>query len=39
MRDPFELQLTNTPVHEKYNMNMVIPEFNQVYYGKKSLTI
>ena len=33
----FELRLTNRPVREKYKMNIIIPEFNQVYYGKNSL--
>ena len=38
-RDLFRLLLTNRPVHEKYRMNMIIPEFNQISYGKKSLRI
>ena len=37
MGDPFKLGLSSRPVREKYKMNMIIPEFNQVYYGKKSL--
>ena len=37
MRDLFKLRWTNRPVREKYKMNMIIPEFNQVSYGKKSL--
>ena len=37
MRDLFKLRFTNRPVREKYKMNMIIPEFNQVSYGKKSL--
>ena len=37
MRDLFKLQFTNRPVREKYNVNMIIAEFNQVSYGKKSL--
>ena len=32
-----KLRFTNRPVREKYKMNMIIPEFNQVSYGKKSL--
>ena len=36
MRDLFKLRFTNWPVSEKYKMNMIIPEFNQVSYGKKS---
>ena len=27
----------NRPIREKYKMNMIIPDFNQVFYGKKSL--
>ena len=37
MRDFFKLRFTNRPVREKYKMNMIIPELNQVSYGKKSL--
>ena len=37
MRDLFKLRFTNRPVREKYKMNMIIPEFNQVSCGKKSL--
>ena len=37
VRDLFKLRFTNRPVREKYKMNMIIPEFNQVSYGKKSL--
>ena len=37
MRDLFKLRFTNRPVREKYKMNMIIPEFNQVFYGRKSL--
>ena len=37
MREPFKLRFTNRPVREKYKMNMIIPDFNQVSYGKKSL--
>ena len=37
MRNLFKLQLTNRLVREKCKMNMTISEFNQVYYGKKSL--
>ena len=37
MRDLFKLQLTNRPVPEKYKMNMIIREFNQVFYRKKSI--
>ena len=37
MRDLFKLRFTNRPIREKYKMNTVIPESNQVSYGKKSL--
>ena len=37
MRNLFKLRFTNRHVREKYKMNMIIPEFNQVSYGKKSL--
>ena len=36
-RDLFKLQLTNRLVREKYKTNTIIPEFNQVSYGQKSL--
>ena len=36
MRDLFKLRFTNRPVREKCKMNMIIPEFNHVSYGKKS---
>ena len=37
MRDLFKLRFTSRPVREIYKINMIIPEFNQVSYGKKSL--
>ena len=37
MRDFSKLSVTNRHVREIYKMNMIIPEFNQVSYGKKSL--
>ena len=37
MRDLLKLRLTTRPVREKYKM--IIPELNQVSYGKKSLII
>ena len=37
MKDLFKLQFTNRSFCEKYKMDMTIPEFNQVSYGKKSL--
>ena len=38
-RDLFKLRITNRSVREKYKMIMIIPEFNQVSYRKKSLRI
>ena len=37
MREIFKLRSNNRPVRGKHKMNMIIPEFNQVSYGKKSL--
>ena len=37
MRDYFKLRFTTRPVREKYKINMIIPKFNQVSCGKKSL--
>ena len=37
MKDLFKLQFTKRSFCEKYKMNMTIPDFNQVSYGKKSL--
>ena len=37
MKDLFKLRLTNRPAHEKYQMNMINPEFKQVSYEKKNL--
>ena len=37
MRDLIKLRFTTRPVREKYKINMIIPEFNQVSCGKKSL--
>ena len=38
-RDLCKLRFTNRPVTEKYKMSMIIPEFNQVSFGKKRLKI
>ena len=38
-RDLFKLRLANRPILEKYRMNMFIPGFNQVFYGKEGLRI
>ena len=37
MRDLFKLRFTDRTVREKHKVNMIIPEFNQVAYGKKCL--
>lgn len=39
MLNLFKLRLTNRHICEKYKMNMIILEFNEVFYGKKSLRI
>ena len=31
MRDLFKLRFTNRPFPEKHKMNMIFPEFNQVF--------
>ena len=37
MGDIFKLRSNNRPVRGKHKMNMIIHEFNQVSYEKKSL--
>ena len=37
MRQIFELRETNRNVREKYRLNLNIPIYNQVTFGKKSL--
>ena len=37
MRDIFKLRSNNRPARGKHKMNMIIPEFNQGSFGKKSL--
>ena len=39
MKHIFELRETNRNVHEKYRLNLYIPTYNQVTFGKKSLRI
>ena len=39
MKHIFELRETNRNVHEKYRLNLNIPNYNQVTFGKKSLRI
>ena len=38
MRDLFKLRFTSRPDLQKYIMNMIIPEFNQITYGKSLRT-
>ena len=37
MRDLLKLRFTSRPVRKKYKMNVIIPEFNHVSYGKNTL--
>ena len=39
MKQIFELRETNRNVREKYRVNLNIPNYNQVTFGKKSLRI
>ena len=39
MEQIFELRETNRNVREKYRLNLNIPNYNQVTFGKKSLRI
>ena len=39
MKQIFELRETNRSVREKYQLNLNIPNYNQVTFGKKSLRI
>ena len=39
MNQIFELRETNRNVREKYQLNLNIPNYNQVTFGKKSLRI
>ena len=39
MKQIFELRETNRNVREKYSLNLNIPNYNQVTFGKKSLRI
>ena len=39
MNEIFTLRQTNRPVREKYKMNMEIPSYNQVSFGRKSLRV
>ena len=39
MKKIFELRETNRNVREKYRLNLNIPNYNQVTFGKKSLRI
>ena len=39
MKHIFELRETNRNAHEKYRLNLYIPNYNQVTFGKKSVRI
>ena len=39
MKQIFELRETNRNVREKYRLNLSIPNYNQVRFGKKCLRI
>ena len=39
MRQTFELRETNRSAREKYRLNLNIPNYDQVTFGKKSLKI
>ena len=39
MKQNFELRETNRSVREKYRLNLNIPDYNQVTFGKKSWRI
>ena len=39
MKQIFELRETNRGVHEKYRLNLNIPNYNQVTFGKMNLRI
>ena len=38
MKEIFSLRQTNRPVWEKYKLNLDIPSYNQVTFGRKALT-
>ena len=38
MKEIFSLRQTNIPVREKYQLNLDIPSYNQVTFGRKTLT-
>ena len=38
MKEIFSLRETNRPVQEKYKLNLDIPSYNQVTFGRKALT-
>ena len=37
MKEIFSLRQTNIPVREKYQLNLDIPSYNQVTFGRKTL--
>ena len=38
MKEIFSLRQTDKPVREKYKLNLDIPSYNQVTFGRKDLT-
>ena len=38
MKEIFGFRKTNRPVREKYKLNLDIPSYNQVTFGRKALT-
>ena len=38
MKEIFSLRQANRPVREKYQLNLDIPSYNQVTFGRKALT-
>ena len=38
MKEILSLMQTNRPVQEKYKLNLDIPSYNQVTFGRKALT-
>ena len=38
MKEIFSLRQTDRPVREKYELNLDIPSYNQVIFGRKALT-
>ena len=39
MKEIFSLRQTDRPVPEKYKLNLNIPSYNQVTFGRKAITL